>query len=102
MIEQLKHALVVGITSRTITGFFHDGVEDGWWPRVLAWPALVAVTREPGEPYFAYIVRAAAHPTAARVKRADLRHNLARNGGPHPSLEARYRKALAYLEEETT
>lgn len=81
-------------------GLFHDTVEDGYLSRwLLWWPALDAMTRRDGEAYSAFIDRAAAHPVARRVKLADVRDNLSRNGGPpRESLRTRYVAALAKLE----
>ena len=82
-----------------LLGLAHDGVEDGWLPRCcLRWPALDAITRRPGEPYAAYIGRVKLHPLARRVKLADLRDNMSRNGGPPGDLLRRYRAAMEVLE----
>jgi hypothetical protein len=78
----------------------HDTVEDGYAPRWLLnkWPALMAITREKGEPYAAYIERAFSNEDARAVKVRDLTHNLTRNGGPpRPSLEKRYISAWERL-----
>lgn len=95
--ENLGHYWRVGVASRSLTGFMHDAVEDGWWPKWAMWPALDAITRREGETYAAYIDRVAANVTATIVKRADLRDNMTRNGGPPDSLKMRYINALARL-----
>ncbi|MSU92017.1 guanosine-3',5'-bis(diphosphate) 3'-pyrophosphohydrolase [Rhodobacteraceae bacterium 2CG4] len=97
----MHHWLHVGLHSgHPILGLLHDSVEDGYLPKALLkiWPALDAITRREDETYAAYIERVAANPAATRVKICDLKHNLTRGGGPGPSLEKRYRTALARLE----
>lgn len=75
-------------------GLMHDTVEDGYAPRwLLRWPALDAITRREGEPYWTYVDRAAAHPLARRVKLADARDNAAR-----PNPRPKYRKVVERLE----
>lgn len=84
-------------------GLAHDLVEDGYAPRSwLRWGALDAVTRRTGEPYFAFIDRAALHPVGRAVKLADLCDNLRRNGGPPSRLRDRYLRALDVLTDPTT
>lgn len=93
----IPHPLHVAIDSgHPFLGAFHDSVEDGYLPKWVLrfWPALDAITRRKGEVYANYIERVAKNPKARRVKIADLRHNLKRNGGPPASLEKRYRRAL--------
>jgi hypothetical protein len=95
----LGHCIRVGLASRSLTGLMHDAVEDGWWPRSLAWPALEAISRRKGETYHCYILRVRGHPLARRIKMADLVDNLTRGSGPNRSLRRRYRKALMTLTE---
>ncbi|MBR9765405.1 MAG: hypothetical protein GYB53_18255 [Rhodobacteraceae bacterium] len=96
----MMHPLHVALHSgHPLLGLLHDTVEDGYLPKSLLriWPALDAITRRPGEVYGDYIERVERNPKAKRVKIVDLRHNLVRSGGPSPSLEKRYRRALARL-----
>jgi hypothetical protein len=95
----IGHCIRVWLASRSLTGLMHDSVEDGWWPRALAWPTLEAVSRRESETYHCYILRVRENPKAVRVKLADLVDNLTRGGGPHESLRHRYRKALMTLTE---
>lgn len=96
----IGHAFRVFIASRSITGLFHDAVEDGWLPRWIMWRSLDAITRRDGEVYADYIERVALDPVARRVKICDLNDNLTRGGGPHASLRQRYRRALLRLTQE--
>lgn len=57
--------------------------------------AVFALTRQDGETYEAFILRAKANPIARRVKIADIKDNL-RPGAEH--LRPRYEKALSVLE----
>ena len=71
-----------------IAGVLHDIIEDQGYsaerllalgvPRIAV-EAVVAVSRIPGEPYKALILRAAAHPLGRLVKLADNKHNLDSN-----------------------
>lgn len=99
MIDALLHSIRVGLASQSITGFMHDAVENGFWPRRLMWPELDAITRRDGEVYTDYIRRVKANPTARRVKLFDLIDNLTRGGGPSKSLRQRYLRAIYYLLE---
>lgn len=89
----------------------HDVIEDhgdrfsfeslrgeGFPEEVIA--ALRLLTHRKEVPYPDYVKAIAADPVAARVKMADLRHNLdaRRTDGRPPKKEAQYREALAYLE----
>lgn len=94
------HPLHVALHSgHPLLGLMHDAVEDGHLPKFLLrwWPALDAITRRNSETYMEYIDRVSANPSAKRVKLCDLNHNLSRGGGPKPSLERRYRRALERL-----
>ena len=93
----LLHYLRVGFRSRHITGFMHDAVEDGWWPRWAMWRSLDAITRRDHERYFDYIKRVSENEIATRVKLVDLHDNLTRNGGPSTSLRKRYERAVSML-----
>jgi (p)ppGpp synthase/HD superfamily hydrolase len=93
-------------TSR-IVAVLHDVVEDSTsvgHGDILAMfgasvhTAVYALTRQDGETYEAFILRAKADPIARRVKIADIKDNL-RPGAPH--LRERYEAALAVLEEPT-
>lgn len=97
----MKHPLHVALRSgHPLLGLLHDAVEDGYLPRLLLriWPALDAITRRKSETYAEYIERVAVNPKARKVKICDLKHNLARNGGPKLTLRIRYFAALERLE----
>ncbi len=101
-------AAVNGLPAKTVA-WLHDVVEknDGWSTMRLeaeGFPADVvravdAMTRRPGEDYFAFARRAASDPLARPVKRADLQDNLRQSreigvdGG-------KYAEALDLLERE--
>jgi (p)ppGpp synthase/HD superfamily hydrolase len=68
-----------------VAAVLHDVVEDTDWTlealRERGFPADVVdavdhLTRRDGEPYEAFVERAAAHPVARRVKIADLEDNM--------------------------
>jgi hypothetical protein len=64
--------------------------------------SVVAMTRQAGETYEAFVRRVRADPIARRVKRADLRHNmdlgrLATVTDTDRARLERYRQALAIL-----
>lgn len=61
--------------------------------------AVDAITRREGEAYLDFIRRAAQNDVAAIVKRADIEHNLSRSDSLTASLESRYHKALALLDQ---
>jgi (p)ppGpp synthase/HD superfamily hydrolase len=97
-----------------IAAVLHDLVEDTDWtlerlaaegfsPDVLA--AVDALTRRPDEPYADFITRAAAHPLARLVKRADLEDNmdLRRLAGLSPQVHERldrYHQAWRLLNDD--
>lgn len=90
----------------------HDVVEDSDWTleklcqaefteNVIS--AIKALTRRPGEDYFEFIQRAAAHPLARMIKKADLldNMNLARISNPSAKDFERlqkYEKAIKMIE----
>ena len=59
------------------------------------------LTHDPAVPYAEYVERIAQNPIAAKVKTADLRHNLdaRRLNGGKPKKQETYMEALAYLEK---
>lgn len=76
--------------------------EEGFSEGVVS--AVEAVTRRDGEDYFDFVRRAAAHPMARAIKRADLIDNLDLSRIASPSSKdfarlKRYEQALALLEE---
>ena len=90
----------------------HDVMEDADYTvddiRVLGMPAavieaLLLLTHDASEPYLDYVARVARNPLAAKVKRADLRHNsdLSRldevTDLDRPRVE-KYQKALAIID----
>ncbi|MBF0285644.1 MAG: bifunctional (p)ppGpp synthetase/guanosine-3',5'-bis(diphosphate) 3'-pyrophosphohydrolase [Magnetococcales bacterium] len=98
-----------------IVAVLHDVVEDtpvtldelrreGFSPEVLE--ALDCLTHREGESYEEYIERAASHPLALAVKRADLEDNMdIRRLSQHPTDRdwarlVRYRQAWARLHDE--
>ena len=60
--------------------------------------AVVAITRNDGEPYFDYIHRCKRNPLAHMVKIADIRDNL--SDKPLDTMIIRYGKALEILTKE--
>lgn len=62
--------------------------------------SVVAMTKTPGEEYFAYLGRVRADPLARLVKIQDMLHNL----GDQPTYKQirKYCKGLLYLTEERT
>lgn len=64
--------------------------------------SVVALSRNPGEPYFAYLERVKMDPVAKRVKLGDLRHNsdlgrLRDVDKTAISLKKRYERSIEYL-----
>lgn len=72
--------------------------EEGFPEEVIG--ALRLLTHPKGVPYMDYVRAIAENETAARVKMADLKHNMdtRRTDGQPPKKEALYREALNYLE----
>ncbi len=112
ILHPLRVMLALETSEERIVGVLHDVMEDTAWtlealraegfsPEMLA--ALEAVTRRAGEPYEAFVRRAAANPIGRKVKRADLCDNLDRTRIPHPTERDRerwlkYERALALIE----
>jgi (p)ppGpp synthase/HD superfamily hydrolase len=107
-------AVVAGVdtTDEKIVAALHDVLEDcpvwsvdrllaeGISPELVR--SVVAMTRQAGETYEAFVRRVRADPIARRVKRADLRHNmdlgrLATVTDTDRARLERYRQALAIL-----
>lgn len=94
-----------------LVAFFHDCLEDAGWDAAQlfaaglpakAVAAVVAMTKQAGEDYDAYLARVKADPIARVVKLADLAHNMdiGRIPDPGPKDFARldkYAKAKAFL-----
>ncbi|GIV58107.1 MAG: hypothetical protein KatS3mg042_1020 [Rhodothermaceae bacterium] len=85
ILHVLRVMLAMPDETARMAAVLHDVVEDtactlddlraaGFPEEVVS--AVDALTRRPGEPYEAFIRRAAAHPVARRVKRADLEDNM--------------------------
>lgn len=101
---------VRGETAR-IVAVLHDLLEDTpWTPGRLraegfseeAVAAVVALTREDGEDYMAFVARAGANPVAREVKIADLADNMDLSRIPSPTDRDRarldrYRRAMELL-----
>ena len=111
ILHPLRVMLRVDGERARIAAVLHDVVEDTDWtierlreegfdPEVLA--AVDALTRREGEDYYDFCRRAARHPIARVVKRADIEDNLdlSRIPDPTPADHARverYRRALELL-----
>ncbi len=114
ILHPLRMMLRLKTPAERIAAVLHDVVEDSDWTlddlraagfseEIVA--AVDHLTRRAGEPYMAFIRRAAAHPVARRVKMADLEDNLDRTrlATITPRDEARlakYERALALLRED--
>lgn len=102
ILHPLRVMLALDAEIDRIAGVLHDVVEDCGvgCGDILAlfgedvWAAVMALTRDDGESYEDFIVRAKANPIARRVKIADINDNL-RPGAEH--LRPRYERALAVL-----
>ncbi len=90
----LRVMLRLATDEERIVAVLHDLFEDTDWRRedlgregfpspVL--DAIVALTRQDGESYEAFVRRAGSHPLARRVKLADLEDNMDLSRLPHPS-----------------
>ncbi|WP_339107671.1 phosphohydrolase [Thioclava sp. GXIMD4216] len=96
-----------------VVAVLHDVVEDSDWTLAalrieglsdLQATALDALSKRMGEPYEAFVLRAAAHPIARVVKRLDLLDNLDLSRIAHIGPEdrqriARYHAALKMLDQ---
>lgn len=112
ILHPLRVMLRVAGDQQRIVGVLHDVLEDtgitvadllaaGFEPAVIE--ALQALTRGVGEPYDAFVRRAAANPLARTVKLADIDDNVDLSRIPHPGPEdmarlQRYRQARQVLE----
>ncbi len=96
----------------TVVALLHDTVEDTditlaylereGFPKDVT-DAISLLTHDKNVPYMEYITKIKSNEIAAKVKIADLRHNMdvTRNPGePNTKLEL-YSKALSYLEKAT-
>ncbi|MBC7149026.1 MAG: HD domain-containing protein [Rhizobium sp.] len=106
ILHPLRVMLALDAETDRIVGVLHDVVEDcvvGCGPSIRmlfgddVWAAVTALTRDEGESYEDFIVRAKANPIARRVKIADINDNL-RPGAEH--LRPRYERALAVLQAD--
>jgi (p)ppGpp synthase/HD superfamily hydrolase len=96
------------IDQKTVA-YLHDVVEkgEGWTrtkleeagfgPKIAS--AVDALSRRPGEEYFAFVRRAASNALALRVKRADLKDNVWQSRQVGTSA-AKYEEGLRILDEE--
>lgn len=97
-----------------VVGYLHDVIEDtevtGEFLRDIFPPeitnAVVAISREKGEPDLAYLARVKANPLARRVKVSDARDNsdperlaMIPDEKVRERLRVKYRSILALLEE---
>lgn len=105
ILHPLRVMLRMGTDALRIVAVLHDVLEDtalapadlqaaGFEPALIE--ALEALTRRPGEPYDAFVQRAAANPLARAVKLADIADNadLSRIAHPGPVDHARLEKYL--------
>lgn len=106
ILHPLRVMLALDAEVDRIVGVLHDVVEDcgvGCGPSIMmlfgeeVWFAVIALTRQDGESYEDFILRAKANPIARRVKIADIKDNL-RPGAEH--LRPRYEKARAVLQAD--
>ena len=109
-VEYINHprtvASYVDNPKEKIVAWLHDTIEDTDITEADLRPvfgdeitdAVVALTKTEGEDYFDYISRAIKNPLSARVKIADLTHNMKPDRIPHPTEEdqkrmEKYKKA---------
>jgi hypothetical protein len=111
--DYYHHPLSVAKMAKTydeaIVALLHDTIEDTWVTREYlleeGFPlhvveAIESITRNEGEKYKEFIVRAGKNPLGARVKYWDATRNLGRNHElplERRGLAKRYRKAIQYL-----
>ncbi len=114
ILHPLRVMLRLSDPDERMAAVLHDVVEDSEvtlddlqrakYPAAVV-AAVAALTRREGEDYFDFVRRAASHPVARAVKRADLLENLdvTRLATVTPRDEermAKYRRALAILEAD--
>ena len=109
-VEYINHprtvASYVDSPKEKIVAWLHDTIEDTDIIEADLRPvfgdeitdAVVALTKTEGEDYFDYISRVIKNPLSARVKIADLTHNMKPDRIPHPTEEdqkrmEKYKKA---------
>lgn len=114
ILHPLRMMLALSSNEERITAVLHDVVEDcaGWTfdrlrtegfsDKIIS--ALDSVTKRDGEPYEAFVLRAASNPIGIRVKLADLEDNcnLARITSPTAKDHARiekYKQAIAVIKK---
>jgi (p)ppGpp synthase/HD superfamily hydrolase len=114
VLHALRVMLAVHTNDERIVGVLHDVVEDcaGWTfgrlrsegfsEAVIA--GLDSVTKRDGEPYDAFVRRAATNEIGKAVKRADLRDNMDVSRITNPTDRdyerlAKYRQALSVLDK---
>ena len=112
ILHPLRIMFRLSTESERIAAVLHDVVEDTSWTladlRTEGFAedvvsAVEALTRRPDEDYFDFVRRAAAHPVASAVKRADIEDNLDLSRIARPTAEdrarlGRYEQAIALLD----
>ncbi len=112
----LRVMLRVETAAERIAAVLHDLLEDTEWRREdllregfapATVDAIVALTRQDGESYEAFVERAGSHPSARRVKLADLEDNMDLSRIPHPTEKdqarmRKYRQAYRRINALTT
>ncbi len=113
-VEYINHprtvASYVDNPKEKIVAWLHDTIEDTDITEADLRPvfgdeitdAVVALTKTEGEDYFDYISRVIKNPLSARVKIADLTHNMKPDRIPHPTEEdqkrmEKYKKAYGIV-----
>ena len=113
-VEYINHprtvASYVDNPKEKIVAWLHDTIEDTAITEADLRPvfgdeitdAVVALTKTEGEDYFDYISRVIKNPLSARVKIADLTHNMKPDRIPHPTEEdqkrmEKYKKAYGIV-----
>ena len=113
-VEYINHprtvASYVDSPKEKIVAWLHDTIEDTDITEADLRPvfgdeitdAVVALTKTEGEDYFDYISRVIKNPLSARVKIADLTHNMKPDRIPHPTEEdqkrmEKYKKAYGIV-----
>lgn len=103
-VRAVEHAVRALGPAHRIVALLHDSLEDCDDPTIVSMPLLIdtfgaqiaasvsAITKRPGEDYAqSYLPRVLADPVAARVKYADVRHNLGRLSDLTPQQQKRLR-----------